>query len=107
VVACGARRLNVEGNETRDGTLAGFLTKIIQPSVGAGNTLPTLTSWFTQSERLNIEAALRSDSAIERADAASRFGFVNLRPPAGSRMATALAAHHLRTGCAPWRSFLG
>jgi hypothetical protein len=27
--------------------------------------------------------------------------------PAGSRMATALAAHHLRTGCAPWRSFLG
>ena len=30
----------------------------------------------------------------------------NLRPPAGSRVTTALAAHHWRTGCAPWRNFL-
>jgi hypothetical protein len=55
-------------------------------------------------------AALRSakESAIASATSASirpeLLALSNLRPPAGSR-ATALAAHHCRTGCAPWRNF--
>jgi hypothetical protein len=57
-------------------------------------------------------AALRSanDSAMARATNASMrpvdFALSNFRPPAGSRVTTALAAHHCRTGCAPWRNFL-
>jgi hypothetical protein len=51
-----------------------------------------------------------SDNAMASATSASMrpvdLALSNLHAPAGSRVTTALAAHHWRTGCAPWRSFL-
>jgi len=41
----------------------------------------------------------------ERQRQAELLALSTLRPPAGSRVTTALAAHHCRTRCALWRNF--